>query len=94
MRTTDINSAATTQYLRLLLHAHPLRARDFVDSLRIRGADPDNIAYEVLIPARRMIQRMRTQKLMRQADVSFALTSIRSAVSRLRESKLGYAANI
>ena len=81
MKTYD--DGAVIRYLRLLVHDHPMRAREYLDSLRQRGWSDEEVARRVLVPARRKLLGMRASHKLNAGDTSAALSAIRATLASL-----------
>ena len=72
-----------TRYVRLLVHDHPLRARDYVDALLVRGWSAEMLARQILLPARSRVISLRSARKLNAADAGLALGLIRTALAGL-----------
>ena len=78
------DDSRTMRYVRLLLHDHPLRAREYVGGLTADGTSRQTILDEVVRPARGEIIALRDRRRLNPADAGHALKLIQRELTRSR----------
>ena len=73
----------TVRYLRLVLHQHPRRGQEYLESLLNRGMSAIEVATEVLLPARERVLEMREGRQISTSDASAALEAVRKTHERV-----------
>ena len=71
------------RYVRLLVHDHPSRGREYLDGLRLRGWSDEELARRVLVPARRKLLGIRASHKLNAGDTSTALSTIRVTLANM-----------
>ena len=81
----DMNASddsRTMRYVRLLLHDHPLRAREYVGGLAADGTGRQAVLDEVVRPAQGEIIALRDRRRLNPADARYALRLIQRELAR------------
>lgn len=83
MMMKSYNDETVNRYLRLVLHSHPMRSREYLRTLLTRGMSTTSVMDDVLLPAREHLLKMRTAHQVNATDVKMALAVIRKASDSL-----------